>query len=598
MNCTDINTAAEIIAAFRVCNNPGEQIELFECLATRSDPPVDTFVEILAGVKLEVVVVLTIQAFGKITDADTKVRLKESDGLLTILSQYAQSGATDLIRWMAATTINIVGFDFIQVSLHLTEEPRKITEKILQSKVRRFADSNLVNSDDYDEFVRFWIYGAKNELRDVTLKIKHESAFRTVLDVIKSNPLFWIKHQNAGFKVARAMERNPEGFMSALSGVRDIISIDYMIALNDNDLFEKATQILSGSWLQYLLSSSQADADLVNVLLDNQFDCLQSGNPNTRQQAAQTIAEIGGASPIFANAVKERVTTSNFILGKALVMFKLEFGTTNYDDETLEMMRDRLGILAQSLIRKKVRQDCQLWLEIVSQEIQQRKQRKEAKEREIQQAREREIQEREQKQQARERQSLYLEQAAQVKKNNSKEADRINVNKAWREFTNGVSPWNDGKFHESIPAFKRAIEIARKDEDAHDFAQEYSFLADAHFWIAITMREEGNLIAAITACQKSIQIEPTKNPGVYNILGLSLLEKGNPVDAISVFKKLVEIDPEYGPSYYNLGIALAENNQVAEAIAIFKKAREVYVAQGNTQKVKEINEILTETGFE
>ncbi len=598
MNCTDINTAAEIIEAFRVCKNPGEQIELFECLATRSDPPVESFLQILAGVKLEVVVVLTIQAFGKITDADTKVRLKESDGLLTILSQYAQSGATDLIRWMAATTINIVGFDFIQVSLHLTEEPRKIAEKILQSKVRRFADSNLVNSDDYDEFLRFWIYGAKNELRPVTLKIQHESAFRTVLDVLQSNPLSWIKLQNAGIKVARAMERDPEGFMSALGGVRDIINIDYMIALNDNDLFEKATQILSGSWLQYLLSSSEADADLVNVLLDNQFDCLQSGNPNTRQQAAQTIAEIGGASPIFANAVKERVTTSNFILGKALAMFKLEFGTTNYDDETLEMMRDRLGILAQNLSRKKVREDCQLWLEIVSQEIQQRKQRKEAREREIQQAREREIQEREQKQQARERQSLYLEQAAQVKKNNSKESDTDNFNKAWDEFEDGLCSWNEGKVHEAIPAFKRAIEIARNDEDARNFAQEYWFLADAHLWIAITMREEGNLMGAITACQKSIQIEPTKNAGAYNILGLSLLEKGNPVDAISVFRKLIDFAPEYKHNYYNLGIALAGNKQVVEAIAAFKKARGMYIKQGDTQKVKEINEILTETGFE
>lgn len=394
------------------------------------------------------------------------------------------------------------------------------------------------------------------------------------------------------------MERDPEGFISVVGGVFEITDIDYYVALNDNDLFEKAAQILSGSWLQYLLNSSQADADLVNVLLDNQFDCLQSGNPNTRQQAAQTIAEIGGASPIFANGVKERVATSNFILGKALVMFKLEFGTTNYDDETLEMMRDRLGILAQNLIRKKVRQDCQLWLEIVSQEIQQRKQKQQAREREIQQAREREIQEREQKQQARERQSLYLEQAAQVKKNNSKESDTDNVNKARDEFEDGLWPWNKGKVHEAIPAFKRAIEIARKDEDAHDFAEKYSFLANAHLWIAITIREEGNLMAAIAACQKSIQIKPTKNPGAYNILGLSLLENGNSVDAILVFRKLVEVDPEYAPSYYNLASALVVNNQLSEAISALTKAREVYIKQGDTQKVKEINEILTEMGFE
>ena len=38
MDCTNLNTAAEIMEAFRASNNPGEEIELFECLATRPDP--------------------------------------------------------------------------------------------------------------------------------------------------------------------------------------------------------------------------------------------------------------------------------------------------------------------------------------------------------------------------------------------------------------------------------------------------------------------------------------------------------------------------------------------------------------------------------
>jgi tetratricopeptide (TPR) repeat protein len=257
-------------------------------------------------------------------------------------------------------------------------------------------------------------------------------------------------------------------------------------------------------------------------------------------------------------------------------MFKLEFASTSYDDESLQMMQDRLSILSQSLSRKKVRQDCQLWLKKISQKIDHRRQKKEA----------------------RERHSLFVAQAAQVKKFNSKKADIDNVNEAWNEFEDGVFPWNQGKVDEAIPAFKRAIEIAKKDEDAQDFAQAYSFLADAYFWIGITMYEKGNLKEAITTCEKSVLIEPIKNPGAYNILGLSLLEKGNLVEAISVFKKLIEVDSDYSPGYYNLGMALAENNELDQAIAALKKAREVYVKQGDVQKVEEINKLLTNTGFE
>jgi superkiller protein 3 len=112
------------------------------------------------------------------------------------------------------------------------------------------------------------------------------------------------------------------------------------------------------------------------------------------------------------------------------------------------------------------------------------------------------------------------------------------------------------------------------------------------------MYEKGNLKEAITTCEKSVLIEPIKNPGAYNILGLSLLEKGNLVEAISVFKKLIEVDSDYSPGYYNLGMALAENNELDQAIAALKKAREVYVKQGDVQKVEEINKLLTNTGFE
>jgi hypothetical protein len=108
MDCTALNSPADILEAFRTCKNAGEQIELFDRLATRPDPPVEAFVELLKNIKLKPVVALTIPAFGQITDPETSDRIQQSDDWLTMLSQQAQSGATDLIRWAAASTMRRV----------------------------------------------------------------------------------------------------------------------------------------------------------------------------------------------------------------------------------------------------------------------------------------------------------------------------------------------------------------------------------------------------------------------------------------------------------------------------------------------------------
>ncbi len=118
MNYVELNTASDILEAFSLCNDPGEEIELFECLATRLDPPVPAFVEILQKIKLEPALVLTIKAFGAITDADIKAQLKQSDDLLVMLSKQAESGTSDLIRWTAATTIDRIGFSPVSIAQH------------------------------------------------------------------------------------------------------------------------------------------------------------------------------------------------------------------------------------------------------------------------------------------------------------------------------------------------------------------------------------------------------------------------------------------------------------------------------------------------
>ncbi len=159
MNCTDINTAAEILNAFRDCkDNPEKEIELFDCLATRSDPPLEAFFEIAKLIKLETLLALTIQAFGKITDPEIKARMKESNELLELLSQKAESGSSDLIRWSAATAIEDIGFDFLMVAQYLSQNPNKIIEGIVQS-------NNILSSNEPNKISRFWSYGPSEKLK-------------------------------------------------------------------------------------------------------------------------------------------------------------------------------------------------------------------------------------------------------------------------------------------------------------------------------------------------------------------------------------------------------------------------------------------------
>jgi hypothetical protein len=335
MNCINLNTPAEIIEAFRACNNPGEKIELFECLATRSDPPIDAFLQILKGVKLEEIVALTILAFGKIADAEIKVRLKESSELLSVLSQQAQSGATDLIRWAAATTIETVGFDFITVSQHLSEEPRKIAEKIVQSKIRRFADLNLVNSDDYDEVVRFWIYGALERLKSISSNCRYEEGSpidKTCRLVMSFIGLKGIRNVNAALQRAESMG-------------------DQASAIDENEVFEGSAQSMAKKNLE-----GKVNSDEFNILIENQLHSLQSNNLLTRKSAAKVIAQQGNLFLEQLNQSQPTLAIAVFIFSQDWYQYSQNFASLS--DNQLEDFARKFEILFQNLKRSKVKEDC------------------------------------------------------------------------------------------------------------------------------------------------------------------------------------------------------------------------------------------------
>lgn len=158
MDYSSLRTAAEIITAFHKCQNAGEQIDLFEALATSDEPPISAFLKILEEVKLERLIVLTIDAFGKIKDADTRERSQQSEDLLAILSEKAQSGETDSIRLSAAKTVVNLGFDFIALSRYFREDPKKIADRITRDKLKE----------------KSLFYAKYNEVRDLKSKLDRQ----------------------------------------------------------------------------------------------------------------------------------------------------------------------------------------------------------------------------------------------------------------------------------------------------------------------------------------------------------------------------------------------------------------------------------------
>lgn len=305
MNYSNLNTTAEILEAFRNCKDAGEKIELFECLASRSDPPISAFVEILERIQLEDVLALTIQAFEKVEDADVKEKLKQSEDLLQLLSEKTKFGTSDLIRWAAAKAIDIIGFDFIMVSQYLNEEPNKIAENIVKSNYKRFTDKNFLQSNDYDKFVDFWTYGPTYQFRKFTSHIRldvnsygvdissqarfyhfDEETKKQILEeeakrvyglyidninkIVENQEIYGIKRTNIYLKKAEEQD----------------YPNDSVKQIYKNELFEAVCQDLSSKLLEN--ASSFKDKDL-EILINNQIHCLQSNYVVTREKAYLTI---------------------------------------------------------------------------------------------------------------------------------------------------------------------------------------------------------------------------------------------------------------------------------------------------------------------
>ncbi len=257
MNYDNLHTTAEILEAFQGCRDAGEEIDLFEALAWRDEPPVEAFVAIVREIKLEPVLALAIQSLLWVRSTGIKERLKKSDDLLSLLSNLAKSGETDLIRWSAAYVIEQIGFDFISVSRYLTESPKRIADSIVNKRSQ--------TQSIYNDSVDFWVYG-----RTDFLWLSNFCCKSDVNSVEKAKEIYELK------------------------GIRGINEINFLVIEsfkeNTPDIFNLtlACQGISGKMILSFVPNSLSQREL-EILVLNQILCVSSHHAMARKSAVEFL---------------------------------------------------------------------------------------------------------------------------------------------------------------------------------------------------------------------------------------------------------------------------------------------------------------------
>lgn len=123
-----------------------------------------------------------------------------------------------------------------------------------------------------------------------------------------------------------------------------------------------------------------------------------------------------------------------------------------------------------------------------------------------------------------------------------------------------VAMCENGKFTESIPYFKKAIELDK-------------VYCDPWSNVAVAYSMTGNQPAAMDALKQAIVIFP-EYPEAHNNLGAMFINSGDLEQAELCLSKAVELRPHYGKAYLNLGRVFAKKGDGEKSFAFYKKATE------------------------
>ena len=87
-------------------------------------------------------------------------------------------------------------------------------------------------------------------------------------------------------------------------------------------------------------------------------------------------------------------------------------------------------------------------------------------------------------------------------------------------------------------------------------------MIEAHLGMSQVLRSQGEWAAAITCCERAIQIDPN-SVLAYSNLGAALSEHGRRDEAIRYLERAIQINPDFALAHGNLAVALQALGRLA-----------------------------------
>ncbi len=173
---------------------------------------------------------------------------------------------------------------------------------------------------------------------------------------------------------------------------------------------------------------------------------------------------------------------------------------------------------------------------------------------------------------------------------------------AQSEFDRGLAFFNNGKYENAIPHFKRATEIDPNFGNAYLYLgrsylnldrwsealpplrtayrispnetkkEALNLLLDALFGAAIYQFNKGNFRDSVGLLKEVLQLDPNSSrarielPRTLTDFGSALLSKGRGSDAIPVFNEAIEYSPNNLDAYIGLANAFLTNGEILKAL--------------------------------
>lgn len=160
----------------------------------------------------------------------------------------------------------------------------------------------------------------------------------------------------------------------------------------------------------------------------------------------------------------------------------------------------------------------------------------------------------------------------------NQESSTMKLRQAEAHNNRGVELAEEGRLAQAIAAFKQAINIYPSYENAHNN-------------LGLALGSQNKFSEAAAAFNQALAINPS-NVETYNNLGIALGSQGKFPQAVAAFNQAIQIKPDEPTSYQNLGVAFWSQGRLPEAVTSLQKAKELYLAQKNTEGVEHIEEIL------